>query len=371
MLILNKQDSIQAATKLIKYFKDFERIDDYFRARKIERIKKIPQSLPGMGLDEDMFQAYDMHPEDMNFEIVQMQSKTFDTMLEMVASFSPDQAPGKEMKLIVKETNTNTIVGFIKLGSPLINSKPRNDYLGGTPDLPIFNKHAIMGFNIVPVQPFGYNYLGGKLMAAICNSHAVRRMLNQKYDTEFCLFETTSLYGNIKGMSMYDGMKPFLRYKGDTLSKFLLTLGEEIYFEMRDWFTEKNGGEDLIHKGASSRKLKMQTKMVGVVKASLKEHDTKAYELFVNAMNKAGDVTTQKRFYMGEYGYSNAKDVLLGKTKTLIKADNFDRFELDGIFEWWKKKAGKRYNKMIAEKKVRTELEVWNKDTMNKIDIIR
>ena len=39
------------------------------------------------------------------------------------------------MKLIVKETNTNTIVGFIKLGSPLINSKPRNDYLGGTPDL--------------------------------------------------------------------------------------------------------------------------------------------------------------------------------------------------------------------------------------------
>ena len=371
MLLLNKQDAIHSATKLIKYFKDFERIDDYFRARKIERVKNIPQALPGMGLEDDMFQAYDMHPEDMNFEIVQMQSKTFDTMLEMVASFSPDQAPGKEMKLIVKETNTNTIVGFIKLGSPLINSKPRNDYLGGTPDLPIFNKHAIMGFNIVPVQPFGYNYLGGKLMAALCNSHAVRRMLNQKYDTEFCLFETTSLYGNIKGSSMYDGMRPYLRYKGDTQSKFLLTLGEEIYFEMRDWFTEKNGGEDLIHKGASSRKLKMQTKMVGVIKASLKVHDAKAHEMFSKQIAKAGDVTTQKRFYMGEYGYANAKDVLLGKTETLVKADNFDRFELDGIFDWWKKHATKRYNKMIAEKKVRTELEVWNQDTMNKIDIIR
>ena len=86
---------------------------------------------------------------------------------------------------------------------------------------------------------------------------------------------------------------------------------------------------------------------------------------------KAGDVTTQKRFYMGEYGYANAKDVLLGKTETLVKADNFDRFELDGIFTWWKKHATKRYNKMIAEKKVRTDLEVWNQDTMNKIDIIR
>jgi len=371
MLLLNKQDAIHSATKLIKYFKDFERIDDYFRARKIERVKNIPQALPGMGLEDDMFQAYDMHPEDMNFEIVQMQSKTFDTMLEMVASFSPDQAPGKEMKLIVKETNTNTIVGFIKLGSPLINSKPRNDYLGGVPDLPIFNKRAIMGFNIVPVQPFGYNYLGGKLMAAICNSHAVRRMLDKKYDTEFCLFETTSLYGNIKGSSMYDGMKPYLRYKGDTQSKFLLTLGEEIYFEMRDWFTEKNGGEDLIHKGASSRKLKMQTKMVGVIKASLKVHDAKAYEMFSKQIAKAGEVTTQKRFYMGEYGYANAKDVLLGKTETLVKGDNFDRFELDGIFKWWKKKATNRYNKLVAENKVRKELEVWNQDTMNKIDIIR
>ena len=371
MLILNKQDAIYSATKLIKYFKDFNRIDDYFRARKIERVKNIPQALPGMGLEDDMFQAYDMHPEDMNFQVVQMQSQTFDTMLEMVASFSPDQAPGKEMKLIVKETNTNTIVGFIKLGSPLINSKPRNDFLGGVPDLPIFNKHAIMGFNIVPVQPFGYNYLGGKLMAAICCSHAVRRMLNQKYDTEFCLFETTSLYGNIKGMSMYDGMKPYLRYKGDTQSKFLLTLGEEIYFEMRDWFTEKNGGEDLIHKGASSRKLKMQTKMVGVIKASLKQHDSKAYEMFNKEMAKAGDVTTQKRFYSSCYGYSNVKDLLLGKTDALTKAENFDRFELENVIDWWKNKASRRYDKMITENKVRTELEVWNQDTMNKIDIIR
>ena len=370
-MILNKPDAVYAATKLIKYFENFGRIDDYFRARKIERVKNIPKPLPGFGLEDDMFQDYDMHPEDMNFSIVQMQSQTFNTMLEMVASFSPDQAPGKEMKLIVKETNTNTIVGFIKLGSPLINSKPRNDYLGGTPDLPIFNKRAIMGFNIVPVQPFGYNYLGGKLMAAICNSHAVRRMLNQKYDTEFCLFETTSLYGNIKGTSMYDGMRPFLRYKGDTQSKFLLTLGEEIYFEMRDWFVERNNGEDLIHAGASSRKLKTQTKIVGVIKASLKQNNPELYTKFVEKMNIAGDVTTQKRFYMGEYGYSNAKDVLLGKTDTLIKAPNYDRFEMENIVKWWKKMASKRYAKMISENRLRRELEVWNQDSMNKIDIIR
>ena len=183
-----------------------------------------------------------------------------------------------------------------------------------------------MGFNIVPVQPFGFNCLGGKLLAAICCSHDTRRMLNNKYDTEFCLFETTSLYGNIKGASMYDGMKPYLRYKGDTQSKFLLTLGEDIYPELRDWFEERNDGEPLIHKGASSRKLKMQTKMVGIIKSSLKEHDTKAYELFTKEIESASDVTTQKRFYMSTYGFENARDVLLGKTNDLTKAENYDKY---------------------------------------------
>jgi hypothetical protein len=221
------------------------------------------------------------------------------------------------------------------------------------------------------VQPFGYNYLGGKLLAAICCSHDTRRMLNKKYDTEFCLFETTSLYGNIKGASMYDGMRPYLRYKGDTQSKFLLTLGEEIYPELKNWFTEKNGGEELIHKGASSRKLKMQTKMVGIIKASLKQHNTKAYNMFMDEMEKATGVTTQKRFYMSEYGYSNVKDVLLGKTDTLTKAENYDRFELENVITWWKKLATKRHNNILADGRMRKDLEVWNKDTMNKIDIIR
>ena len=350
---LTKEDATWAADKLINYFNNFGRIDDYFRTRKLERIRNLPVSLPGMGVEKDMFTSFDMNPEEMNFDVVLQTDSMFDydTMLEKTASFSPDQNPGKQVKILVIETNTNTVVGFIRLGSPLINSKPRNDYLGGVPDLPIFNKRAIMGFNIVPIQPFGYNYLGGKLLAAICCSHKIRRLINEKYNNEFCLFETTSLYGNIKGASMYDGMKPFLRYKGDTVSSFLLTLGEEIYVELKEWFTRKNDGEELIHKSASSRKLKMQSKMVGTVKSSLKDVDTVKYNEFSEAMKKATDVTTQKRFYMSEYGYSNAKDVLLGKTEVLEKAENYDRFELENVIKWCKKYATKRYKKMVTEKK--------------------
>ena len=115
----------------------------------------------------------------------------------------------------------------------------------------------------------------------------------------------------------------------------------------------------------------MQTKMVGIIKSSLKNVDTKKYNEFCDAMKAATQVTTQKRFYMGEYGYSNTKDVLLGKTETLIKGPNYHKHDLENIISWWKRKASSRYNKLKSEDRIRKELEVWNADTMNKIDIIR
>ena len=366
----------KSANIIIDFFSNIDRIDDYFRLRKIERVKNLPPSIPGFGLEDEIFQDYDMPPNDMDIEVTQIDNQTFDALLEKTASFSPDNAPGKQLKLVIKEKKTNTVLGFIKLGSPLINSKPRNNYLGDMPELKTFNKRAIMGFIIVPVQPFGFNYLGGKLLALICCSHKVREMLVEKYNTEFCLFETTSLYGNIKGTSMYDGLKPFLRYKGDTESKFVPTLGEEAYFACKK-LVEDDVKEDLIPKYAAdgnvtaSRKMKITTKMISLIRMELRDTNAELHDKFVAAMKKAEGVTTQKRFYMSDYGYENAKDVLLGKTETLIKGPNYHKHELENIISWWKRKATSRYDKLKSEGRIRKELEVWNADTMNKIDIIR
>ena len=370
-MILTPEDTLYAYGKIQEAYGSINRIDDFFRMKKIERIKEIPPTLFGLSHEDDLFQDFSMHPEDMNFRIVQPDHSKFNTLLEMTASFTYEEAPGKEMKLMVQETTTGTAVGFIKLGSPIINSKPRNEWLGGTPDLTIFNKRAIMGFIIVPTQPFGFNYLGGKLLSLICCSHEVREMLNKKYNTEMCLFETTSLYGNIKGTSQYDGLKPYLRYRGDTESKFLLTLPDFIYHDLNKWFTERNDGP-LVHKGASSRKLKIQTKMISIIKNSLKQHHPDRFKEFTDFIRSRQDITTQKRFYMSDYGYENARDVILGKTETLVpNKENFDKFYLENMVNWWKRKASNRYTKLVQEKSVRTELEVWNANTMNTIDIIR
>ena len=376
-MILTEKDTYWAANQLTQYFSKFNRIDDYFRSRKIDRIKDMPTPLFGLGPEDELFQSFDVHPEDMDFEIVKRTGETFNNLLEMTASFSPDDPPGKNSKLCVQEKNSGKIVGFIKLASPLINSKPRNEWLGrplqteDKEEMSRFNASTIMGFVIVPAQPFGFNYLGGKLLAAICCSHDVRRFLNKKYAGPFCMFETTSLYGNIKGGSMYDGMRPFLRYKGNTDSKFFLTFAEDMYHEMKKWFESRNGNEPLVHKDASSRKLKTQTKMISIISNSLKQYNLDAYNNFIKFRKDTENVTTQKRFYMSTYGYENSREYILRETDKLKKGQVWDRHELENIVKWWKNKAGKRYAALKADGRLRSKLEVWRKDNIDTIDIIR
>ena len=80
---------------------------------------------------------------------------------------------------MVYEKNTNKDYWIHSFTISSINSKPRNNWLGKAPDLKIFNRHAVMGFAIVPSQPFGYNYLGGKLLALICVSHYIREQVSK------------------------------------------------------------------------------------------------------------------------------------------------------------------------------------------------
>ena len=68
-------------------------------------------------------------------------------------------------------------------------------------------------------------------------------------------------------------MKPYLRFKGLTDSNFLPLLHGEAFKKMNKWFIERNNDEPLVDKEASSRKLKTQTKMVAVIKESLKRHN--------------------------------------------------------------------------------------------------
>ena len=375
-MLLDKEDALYAANVFVDYFSSFGRIDDYLRKVKLERMSNYPTSLPGMGPQDDMFNDFTMHPNDMEFECREVSNEIFVNYLEIVTSHAVEvSVPGKSIKWVVYEKNTGQIAGFIRLGSPTINSKPRNMFLGKPLDtmskevMKRFNDSTIMGFIIVPTNPFGFNYLGGKLLAAICCSHLTKDTLDKKYGGPFCMFETTSLYGTTKSVSQYDGMKPFLRHKGETVSDFAPLINDDNFHRLKDWFESKNG-EPLIDPEASSRKLKTQTKMISIIKASLKGVDDDAYAKFVQTYLDAKGLTEQKRAYMSDYGFDNVKEYMNMETDELRKKDNYDRYSFDGVVDWWRKKAVNRFENLKADGRLRTELETWNMNA-DDIDIIR
>lgn len=363
---LTREEALHCANVFNDYFGQFNRIDEYMKSQKIASIDSIPQSLPGMGLETEMFDDFTMSPQVMDLQVVELDNYTWDTSINMISSHTNMVSiPGKALKLAVKEMNTGKYVGFMRFGSPVINMKPRNDLLGNIPDLPTFNKTAIMGFVIVPTQPFGFNYLGGKLLAALCCSHEVREMLNKKYDMNLCMFETTSLYGNSKSASQYDGMKPMLRYKGLTDSDFIPMIHGEPYHDLVKYVEDKIG--NILNKEkVSSRKLKILNTIIGLIKRSIKDEDLENFnKTIINAKN----LTEQKRYYVSNYGIENYIDIVNGKTDKIVRAPNYDRYYDNELIEWWRKLSTKRWTKLKEEGRLRSELEVWSKDS--KIDIIR
>ena len=221
-----------------------------------------------------------------------------------------------------------------------------------------------MGFVIVPTQPFGFNYLGGKLLAALCCSHEVREMLNKKYDMNLVMFETTSLYGNSKSASQYDGMKPMLRYKGLTDSDFIPMIHGKPFKDLQNYVESRTG--HLVPENASSRKLKLTNAIIGLVKRTLDGDELKNFN---TTIINAKQLTERKRYYVSNYGIENFIDIVNGKTDKIIKAQNYDRYYDNELIEWWRKLATKRYNKLKEDGRLRNNLEIWTRDS--NIDIIR
>ena len=146
-MILERTDALHAANVFIDYFANFGRIDDYLRKVKLERMSNYPTSLPGMGPQDDMFDDFTMHPNDMEFECREVSTEVFVNYLEIVTSHAVEvSVPGKSIKWVIYEKNTGKIAGFIRLGSPTINSKPRNEFLGKP-----LNSHRTQLLNQLPL----------------------------------------------------------------------------------------------------------------------------------------------------------------------------------------------------------------------------
>lgn len=384
MYEITDNEALYCYKALNDFFTSFDNIEDFMLIKKKEFNSTYSDSLDIFGnplFSDRLFNDYTFNPVDMNFrlEFVETaeQNKIYNTLLNLTSTHTNVTVPGRQLRVIVYETNTNKIVGFIRVNGPTLNMKPRSLVINHqmSDQYDIVNNHIMVGSVIVPTQPFGYNYLGGKLLALLATSNEVREKYKQLYPAcDIRFFETTSLYGNIKGMSQYDGLKPYIRNGGFTDSKMVPIPTDAIvhsFWKMFKRFKDENG--ELFGIATGAVKVKRLTKVYSLVLNKLKEIDVNKYrELKENIEHARDNITTKKLYYYSTYGVGNIKDTLLDQADPVYNIPR-ERFDMDQLTEWWKKKAQKRFDKLKEEKNDRHELELWTTDSIStrNISVIR
>ena len=119
---------------------------------------------------------------------------------------------GRNLFYTIEDEITNKYLGVICISSDFLDLTPRDKAIGWDRDVKTQQgmiNHTAIGSTIVPLQPLGFNYMGGKLLALLCLADTVQRDWRERYGDVLVGVTTTSLYGNTKsgGLSQYDGLE--------------------------------------------------------------------------------------------------------------------------------------------------------------------
>ena len=119
---------------------------------------------------------------------------------------------GRNLFYTVMDGQTEKYLGVICISSDFLDLTPRDKAIGWPRDIKTTGNminHTAIGSTIVPLQPLGFNYMGGKLLALLCLSDTVQNDWKVRYGDTLVGVTTTSLYGNTKsgGLSQYDGLE--------------------------------------------------------------------------------------------------------------------------------------------------------------------
>ena len=137
---------------------------------------------------------------------------------KLISSMEFTANPGRNVKAFVKDRVSGKLLGVISLGSDVTSLGVRDKFIGWSKDNKFkdgkLNNTAI-GTSIVPTQPLGFNFLGGKLVAALTTSPIFRSEWETKYNNTLVAVGTTSLYG---ASSQYNGI-PHMKTLGESAGK--------------------------------------------------------------------------------------------------------------------------------------------------------
>lgn len=251
-----------------------------------------------------------------------------------------DQNPGRFMRFLVYDEVTGKYLGATSLGSDVIAIKCRDEWIGWKKEVKIDGKklaNSAIGTCIMATQPFGYNFLGGKLVASMLTTQLVAKAWETAYKNVLVGLTTTSLYGS---ESMYNSI-PFWKKLGSSAGQIGLKPDDTVYSKWHDWLKEERADE-------YKRRFVKEDSSNGPVTGIKQQIMAMIFrELGVSASKyKHG-------FERGVYYaplYENTREFLRGE----IEADKLVplaklKDDTDSVVNWWKPKAIARYIKLHEE----------------------
>lgn len=255
--------------------------------------------------------------------------------------------PGRNIKFIISDETSNKILGMVSLGSDVIAITARDSWIGWSKQNRLDDgrlKHSTIATTICSTQPLGYNFLGGKLIAALLSTKIFREKWEELYGEVLVGMTTTSLYGV---HSMYNGI-PYWKTLGESKGRISLKPDNDYFKKWHEWYKEnradkyeKNitskGGESGPVTGIKQRIMSLIFRELGI-STSKYEHGFKRgvfYSTF----------------------YENSREFLRNEiSKEELKLKPRVDKDIDGVMEWWIKKACKRYEKLLDSNRIKDEI---------------
>ena len=182
-----------------------------FQLESLEQKDDIDKVKNNIWIPESPDEYLKLQPELIYTPELKLQ-ETWNTIRNFTSTMKNNSNIGRNLSYIVKDAVSNKYLGVICISSDFLDLTPRDKYIGWDRDVKTNQgmiNHTAIGSTIVPLQPLGFNYLGGKLLALLCLTDKVQQDWKKQYGDTLAGVTTTSLYGERKagGLSQYDNLK--------------------------------------------------------------------------------------------------------------------------------------------------------------------
>ena len=260
-----------------------------------------------------------------------------------------DSNIGKNINFVVKDKISEKYLGVITIGGDYLDLSARDSYIGWNRKEKTNGmiKHTAVCSSISPTQPFGFNYVGGKLLSLLCLSNEVRSIWKEKYGDLLVGMTTTSLYGNQKpgGLSQYDNLK-YWKKMGFSAGKVTFRPTRSTQHEMRKWIQ--------VNYPRKYFEWYVATRSDGMVYK--RDHVNRSYA-FVYSKLKIPTNLRETDHGRGIYFaplYKNSTDFLRGEIKESQLIMENDLSETSLVHLWKHKYARQRINSLVKKNVVST-----------------